>query len=129
MDEEDIEKAAEWDGENGEFFNTITAHKSKFIDRINDVYVIHDWREHQPHLIINIPGERLPKVAWIILRKEILKRDNYTCQYCGAVNVKLECDHIIPISKGGDNSKENLTTACVPCNRSKYNKSKSEWLQ
>ena len=56
---------------------------------------------------------------WKKIRLAVFEKDNFTCQYCGASNVKLECDHIIPISKGGSNDFENLTTACVTCNRTK----------
>lgn len=61
------------------------------------------------------------------LRKEILERDNYTCKYCGLSvreepNLLLEVDHIIPISKGGVTSKDNLQTLCWRCNRSKGKK-------
>ena len=54
-------------------------------------------------------------------RFEIFKRDNFTCQYCGKCvpSVILEVDHIIPVSKGGENSKDNLITACFECNRGK----------
>lgn len=56
------------------------------------------------------------------LRYDILKRDNYTCQICGAAakdGAKLEVDHIIPVSKGGKTEKSNLQTLCVRCNRGK----------
>lgn len=55
------------------------------------------------------------------LRFEVLKRDNFTCQYCGrhAPNVELEVDHVIPQSQGGENTKENLVTACTDCNQGK----------
>ena len=61
------------------------------------------------------------------LRKEILQRDNYTCKICGnsikkEPNLLLEVDHIIPVSKGGKTTKENLQTLCWKCNRSKSNK-------
>ena len=49
----------------------------------------------------------------------ILKRDNYTCGYCGATGVELEIDHIKPVSKGGTNEQNNLITACKKCNRDK----------
>jgi len=56
-------------------------------------------------------------------RFEILKRDNFTCQYCSAKppKVPLEIDHLIPVSKGGTNSSDNLITACFECNRGKSN--------
>jgi hypothetical protein len=55
------------------------------------------------------------------MRFEIFKRDNFTCQYCSAKppNIPLEIDHILPVSKGGDNSKDNLITSCFDCNRGK----------
>ena len=61
------------------------------------------------------------------LREEILERDDYTCQNCGISikdepNLLLEIDHIIPISKGGLTTEDNLQTLCWRCNRSKSNK-------
>lgn len=61
------------------------------------------------------------------LRKKIIKRDNCTCKMCGAStrtepNLLLEVDHIIPISKGGLTTEENLQTLCWKCNRSKGSK-------
>lgn len=61
------------------------------------------------------------------LREQILKRDNYTCQNCGLSienepNLLLEVDHIIPVSKGGLTTEENLQTLCWKCNRHKGNK-------
>jgi len=57
------------------------------------------------------------------LRFEILKRDNFTCQYCGRNpkqdKVKLQIDHIIPKSKGGNDNPSNLITACLECNQGK----------
>lgn len=57
----------------------------------------------------------------IRLRFEILKRDKFTCQYCGAnpPNVTLEIDHIKPVYLGGDNVPENLITSCSDCNKGK----------
>jgi len=54
-------------------------------------------------------------------RFEVFKRDNFSCQYCGAhpPKVVLECDHIEPVSKGGTNDIYNLITSCFDCNRGK----------
>ena len=61
-------------------------------------------------------------------RFEVFKRDLFTCQYCGrkAPDVILEVDHIKPVSKGGDDSIENLVTACWDCNRGKGAKKLSD---
>lgn len=61
------------------------------------------------------------------LRHEILARDGYVCKNCGASqqkepNLLLEVDHIIPISKGGMTSTDNLQTLCWRCNRTKGSK-------
>lgn len=55
------------------------------------------------------------------LRFEVLRRDKYVCQYCGACgpNVEIEVDHKIPTSKGGKTESDNLVTSCVECNRGK----------
>ena len=65
---------------------------------------------------------------WRVIRTAIFERDNYTCTYCGAHGVKLECDHIVPVSKGGSSDPDNLTTACYPCNRAKAGKALDAWL-
>ena len=51
-------------------------------------------------------------------RFAVLRRDNFTCQYCGrkAPEVILEVDHIYPKSKGGLNKIENYKTSCRDCN-------------
>lgn len=66
--------------------------------------------------------------VWAELRAYVFERDNYTCQYCGRRGVKLECDHVIPVSRGGGNDLSNLATACRDCNRSKQAKTVEEWL-
>lgn len=56
------------------------------------------------------------------LRYSVLKRDQFRCQICGASaadGVKLEVDHILPISKGGKTELNNLRTLCRECNRGK----------
>ena len=54
-------------------------------------------------------------------RFEILKRDLFTCQYCGASapDVELHVDHILPVSRGGTNNELNLVAACKSCNLAK----------
>lgn len=54
-------------------------------------------------------------------RKNIFKRDNNQCQYCGSTD-NLTVDHVIPKSKGGTSSWDNLVTACSFCNNKKDNK-------
>lgn len=61
------------------------------------------------------------------LREKIKTRDNFTCRKCSLSikderNLLLEIDHIIPISKGGITSEDNLQTLCWRCNRTKGSK-------
>jgi hypothetical protein len=64
---------------------------------------------------------------WYEIIKQVFKRDNYICQYCGKAGGKLEADHIIPFSDGGSDELDNLTTSCRRCNRQKKNKSLEEF--
>ena len=54
-------------------------------------------------------------------RFEVLKRDDHTCQYCGASapDATLHVDHVMPKSLGGSNKPDNLLTACKDCNTGK----------
>ena len=56
------------------------------------------------------------------LRMEIFKRDNFKCVICGATKDDdcMEIDHIVPVSEGGNNDKENLRTTCRRCNKGLY---------
>ncbi|HEY3191031.1 MAG TPA: HNH endonuclease [Solirubrobacteraceae bacterium] len=53
-----------------------------------------------------------------ITRRAVFARDGWTCQYCGARS-NLTVDHVIPRSKGGASSWENIVASCAPCNRRK----------
>jgi len=59
-------------------------------------------------------------------RKNILRRDGMRCQYCGSPSAPLTIDHIIPRSRGGGDTWENLTTACIVCNNRKGNRTPEE---
>ena len=54
-------------------------------------------------------------------RFDILKRDDFTCQYCGkkAPEVELQLDHVIPLAKGGKTVEDNLIISCSVCNKGK----------
>lgn len=54
-------------------------------------------------------------------RFAVLKRDAFTCQYCGRrpPDVELEVDHVIAVVNGGNSELANLITACNECNRGK----------
>lgn len=67
------------------------------------------------HTYVNI---NFQKVA--LTRDNVFKRDGFECVYCGDDNKKtLTLDHVIPQSKGGPNTWDNLVTACKRCNNEK----------
>jgi 5-methylcytosine-specific restriction endonuclease McrA len=68
---------------------------------------------------IKLPYEKLTQNR--PSRAMIYKRDGHKCQYCGSTK-ELTIDHIIPRSRGGEDTWENLTVACMPCNTRKSDK-------
>ncbi|MFM7470241.1 MAG: HNH endonuclease [Nodosilinea sp. LVE1205-7] len=69
---------------------------------------------------------RLPYKDIPLTRRNLLQRDNHTCQYCGYDGEGLTLDHVIPRSRGGGDSWENMVTACVHCNVRKGNRTPKE---
>jgi 5-methylcytosine-specific restriction endonuclease McrA len=63
-----------------------------------------------------VPAPR-PEVP--LSRREIFRRDHYTCQYCGKVTPVLTIDHVVPRSLGGKHEWTNLVAACPSCNHRK----------
>jgi len=63
----------------------------------------------------------VPRVR--LSRREVFRRDNYTCQYCGKQTHNLTMDHLVPRHRGGEHVWENLVSACPTCNRHKGGKS------
>jgi 5-methylcytosine-specific restriction endonuclease McrA len=59
-------------------------------------------------------------------RKNLLRRDGFRCQYCGRSDLPLTIDHVVPRSREGDDSWENLTTACTRCNCTKGSRTPQE---
>lgn len=74
------------------------------------------WKRRIPLSILKSLDNIIRENISLHLRTKVLKRDNYTCQYCGATNVKLHVDHIKPVCQGGTNNIRNLVTACEKCN-------------
>ena len=76
-----------------------------------------------------VPAESERTPQWRISsakRFAIYARDGHACVYCGAAD-RLSLDHVIPRSKGGEDTPENLVTACQPCNSSKGDRDLTEW--
>jgi 5-methylcytosine-specific restriction endonuclease McrA len=68
----------------------------------------------------NVPYKKI-----MLTRRNLLRRDRNRCQYC-ASSEKLTLDHVLPRSRGGRDTWENLVTACMPCNNRKGNRTPEE---
>ena len=81
------------------------------------------WSTQVPAVIM-LREYQKPKRTMRLAKRNIFLRDEYTCQYCGCQVKESEAtlDHVHPISLGGKNTWENLTTACKPCNWNKSNR-------
>lgn len=79
------------------------------------------FRLRVPEVIVLIKYDRIPNAQVAFSRRNIYKRDKYSCQYCGARpgGSELTIDHIVPRSHGGVSSWENCVLACVDCNSRK----------
>ncbi len=62
---------------------------------------------------------RRPRPRVKLTKREVLRRDDYTCQYCGNRTSHLTIDHVIPRRLGGQHVWTNLVAACPPCNHHK----------
>lgn len=62
-----------------------------------------------------------------LLREYLLEKWQHHCAYCGAQEVPLEVEHIVPRSRGGSNRVSNLTLACRPCNVRKGKQTAAEF--
>ena len=70
---------------------------------------------------VHVPFRQLP-----LTRRNIFHRDGNRCQYCGCCGEQLSIDHIVPRSRGGTDTWENITTACLRCNVRKGNRTPQE---
>jgi 5-methylcytosine-specific restriction endonuclease McrA len=76
-----------------------------------------------PHVIRLVQYVRVPRlVQRKISRRALFARDGWRCVYCGSSTGRLTLDHVVPRSRGGDSSWENVVTSCAPCNLRKGNR-------
>lgn len=75
-----------------------------------------------PEVILLTKYEKLGERSVVFSRRNLFKRDRYTCQYCGSQpedHSELTMDHVLPRSRGGVSTWENTVLACVECNKRK----------
>lgn len=81
-----------------------------------------------PRVIVLLAYERLPRARVRFSRFNIYARDANTCQYCGRrfARAELNLDHVVPRSRGGTTSWENVVCSCVSCNLRKGGRTPDE---
>ena len=103
--------------------------KAVFLDRVNIVSE-YEREVHSPNFIMRLPSVIALKEYIPLSRRpaftrfNVFLRDRFDCQYCGESfpTHELTFDHVVPRSKGGRTSWENVVTACSCCNLRKANK-------
>ena len=99
--------------------NLILADKAILV--LNGRGEIHTVRKNYPRpsviRLMNMIHRPRPQIR--LTRREIFRRDGYTCQYCGKKAVDLTVDHVIPRHMGGPHRWNNVVVACSVCNHRK----------
>lgn len=89
---------------------------------------------HSPSTIFAVPSvvrlrryvRRPARYQVAFNRRNVFRRDAHTCQYCGRNGGDMTLDHVVPRSRGGRNSWENIVTACRECNSRKRDRTPEE---
>lgn len=103
--------------------------KAVFLDRVS-VLSEYETMVHSPRLTMRLPSvialkDYIPAARRpAFTRFNVFLRDSFECQYCGhpKPTPDLTFDHVIPRSRGGRTSWDNVVTACGPCNLRKADK-------
>lgn len=116
--------------------------KARIIDPASyQTFTWEDWRDLRPHatdekicagnIYFRVPEvillskyDKVPQPKVHFSRRNLFKRDNMTCQYCGSQpgSEELTIDHVLPRAQGGITTWENTVLCCVDCNRRKANR-------
>jgi len=96
--------------------------KAEMVEPYNSLYA------HSQNIAIQLPSVlrlnyyvKISRREIPLTKRNILRRDNYRCQYCGRVYGPMTTDHVLPKVLGGADTWENLVCACVECNMKKGN--------
>jgi 5-methylcytosine-specific restriction endonuclease McrA len=86
------------------------------------------FRLRVPEVITLSGYDRLPTAAVSFSRRNLFKRDHYTCQYCGRQpgSEELTIDHVVPRAHGGQSRWDNCVLACLECNKRKADRTPHE---
>jgi 5-methylcytosine-specific restriction endonuclease McrA len=121
--------------QNYEPLNVCSVRRAMILVFCNKAEVLEEYRLHvasatntyaAPSVIRLVYMIRRPRPRVKLTRREIFIRDQHTCQYCGTRSSDLTIDHVVPRSRGGGHSWENLVSACRTCNHRKGGKTVQE---
>jgi hypothetical protein len=95
------------------------------LDNVETVVKAKDENNKLVKIIVRKSQRKLEeKIVWNVFR-----RDRYTCQYCGRLDVPLTIDHIIRWENMGQTVEDNLISACKKCNNTRGNMEFEDWLK
>lgn len=100
--------------------------KVEIIEKRDQLVRSQFWALPLPSVIRLTCYIKVPRKRVELNRANVFRRDGYMCQYCGTRKGPLTIDHIVPKTRGGDDSWENLVSACVKCNNKKGNRTPAE---
>lgn len=120
----------------------VWAEKARVVDPVNyETYDWSDWSKLRPregedaiqavHFTLRVPEvvtligyDRLPAARVTFNRRNLFRRDQHRCQYCGGRpgSEELTIDHVVPRSQGGESRWDNCVLACLACNKRKANR-------
>jgi hypothetical protein len=105
----------------------LSKQKVSFIDEgvrqlVEEGIIARQLPADEPVIVQLLANVRVPRMVLRPTRANILLRDDEMCQYCGKRSRELTLDHIIPRSRGGQGTWENLVACCRACNGRKGNR-------
>lgn len=107
-------------------FNLVYKGKAEVVEYDKELDVVTETTYHKRPLVIRLIRYVYIKFKKVPLsRTNVYRRDGHKCAYCASVD-NLTLDHIIPKSRGGQNSWENLVTCCKRCNSIKDDRTPKE---
>ena len=98
---------------------SILSDKTECVANYSDVIRSQSFSMSLPSIVRVKQYVRFFRNDVVLNRVNILKRDDFTCQYCSKRSSSMTIDHIIPRNKGGKDTWINLVAACGRCNTKK----------
>jgi 5-methylcytosine-specific restriction endonuclease McrA len=111
-----------------ESWREVSELRSRFKEPHQDWIRAVNFEIQVPRVIRLLAYDRLPKQTVRFNRRNLFARDNNRCQYCGKrfPTSELSLDHVVPRSRGGDTTWENIVCSCVACNVRKGGRTPTE---